>query len=145
MPRTTVGRFGESGSAVGGSYKYWVVALAGLAAMVVVGWFFAFPLLVGELLIRQLIGSAVDAPWVPFGVDADGKTQLSAIILVIVGGPLLAVAVVIVRSVRRRLDIQGWRAATFYLASLVALLVPFLLAKAGAISFSAMLGSGWLW
>ncbi|WP_020391048.1 hypothetical protein [Kribbella catacumbae] len=105
------------------------VALSGLAAMVAVGWLLAYPLLAGELLIRQLIGSATNAPWAPFGADHDGKTQVAAIILIVIGGPLLTAAVAIVRSLRRRLGVQGWRAMSVYPASVVALLAPFLVVK----------------
>lgn len=144
MSRTIAGTSAEPGSAVTGKDKRWMTA-AGLAAVVVVGWLLAYPLLAGELLIRQLIGSAMNAPWAPFGADDEGKTQLSAIILIVIGGPLLAAAVAIVRSMQRRLDVQGWRATTFYLASIAALLAPFLVAKAGAIGIDTLLGSGWLW
>jgi hypothetical protein len=121
------------------------VILAGGAATAVVGWFLALPLLMGELLVRQLAGRVLDAPWTPFGADRDGKTQLGVLVVVVVVIPLILLALAIGRAVQRRLELRGRLAVIHWLGSLVLLLTPFLLGRADVIGFDTMLGNGWLW
>ncbi|MFI7060462.1 hypothetical protein ACIBL3_05735 [Kribbella sp. NPDC050124] len=103
--------------------------LGGYLAIAVIGLALVLPLLIGELLVRQVVGSALDAPWVPFGADAEGKTQLSILVVLFVGVPLLLGALVISRAVGRRIT-AGSSRALHSVAALVLVLLPFLLYRA---------------
>lgn len=122
----------------------WIV-LGGIVAIAAVGWLLAFPLMAGEAFSRQVIGTALDAPWRPFGDDRDGKTGVMALIFIFIGIPLLLLGFWIGRVIRRRLGLHGTLATVQLLVSLLLLLTPFLLARSGVLGIDTMLGSGWLW
>ena len=96
-----------------------VAVAAGYPALAAVGLLLGLPALIGELLVSQVIGRVQGAPWTPFGADAEGKTQLSAIILVVFGVPLVCGAVGISRVIRRHLGPGAKTTAIHYLASVV--------------------------
>ncbi|MFI6680221.1 hypothetical protein [Kribbella sp. NPDC050470] len=105
--------------------------IGGYLAMAVVGGALVFPFLIGELLVRQTAGSALDAPWVPFGADDEGKTQLSVLIVLLIGAPLLLGALMISRAIRRRITAGSRLSALHYPASLALVLLPFLVYRIG--------------
>ncbi|GAA2820151.1 hypothetical protein [Kribbella solani] len=77
------------------------IAGASYLALAAMGLLLGFPALIGDLLVRQIAGSMQDAPWAPFGDDADGKTWLSVLIVLVIGVPLVAAAVMISRATRK--------------------------------------------
>lgn len=103
----------------------------GYAATAAIGLLLAYPVLFGEMLVRQLAGRALDAPWAPFGTDAEGKTQLSVLVVLFVGAPLLLAAIAIGQAIRRRIGGSRRTATLHYLASSAILLLPFLWIRFG--------------
>ncbi|WP_433164781.1 hypothetical protein [Kribbella sp. CA-247076] len=99
--------------------------IGGYLASAAIGLLLIYPLLMSELLTRQLVGSALGAPWAPFGDDREGKTQLGVLVVLFVVAPLLLGALAISRGVRRRLGPGRATAAVHYLASVALVLLPY--------------------
>ncbi|TDD47571.1 hypothetical protein E1263_34290 [Kribbella antibiotica] len=107
---------------------------AGYAGLVAVGFLLGVVMPIISLLFLQLAGLALDAPWAPFGDDPEGKTQIGIYVLVLIGLPLLAGAVLIARSVRRRLAAGLRTTVLHYAAALVLLVIPILIVHEAVIA-----------
>ncbi|MDX3005733.1 hypothetical protein PWY87_28900 [Kribbella solani] len=102
------------------------IAGASYLTLAAMGLLLGFPVLIGDLLVRQIAGSMQDAPWAPFGDDADGKTWLSVLIVLVIGVPLVAAAVMISRATRRRISPGKTTTLIHYLASSALILLGIL-------------------
>ncbi|GAA1590219.1 hypothetical protein GCM10009804_53040 [Kribbella hippodromi] len=95
---------------------------AGYLALVVVGLLLGYPVVIGDLLVRQVVGRILDAPWAPFGADPEGKTGMSVIIVFVIGLPLVVGAVAIGKAIRRRIS-AGRAITVIHLLASTALLL----------------------
>ncbi|GAA0571509.1 hypothetical protein HPO96_32620 [Kribbella sandramycini] len=106
-----------------GSGRVRLVVGGGYAAQVLIGALLAWPSIFAELVVRQLVGTALDAPWAPFGDDPEGKLWICLWAVLLFGVPLLLGAIAISRAVRRRLP-AGRRTTALHYAVVLALLIP---------------------
>ena len=138
---TTSGASPHSGSTRRGRAA---TLLAWFGANAVLGYLLAFPLASGILLGRHLVARTWGTALSPYDGE-DDMAQVSAFILIVIGGPLLTAATVISLMVRRRLALRGWRVVVFWLGAAMLLLGPLAIFYFGELTVSEMLGKGLLW
>lgn len=118
------------------------VTLVWLLANLGLGYLLAFPLLsavVFSYYVRAELWGTVSAPY------HDAEAQAGVLFAVIGGGLVITVAVLVNRSLRRRLELRGWLAAGFWVATSAILVAPFLYFWQAELTIPEMFGVGLLW
>ncbi|WP_432944220.1 hypothetical protein ACQPXM_02295 [Kribbella sp. CA-253562] len=134
----------ESAAASAGPLAKVRSMLGWLVVNAVLSYLLLYPLGLGELAIRHLLARALDAPWSPFEGDP-GALQASLIGFVLMGCPLLVVAILVNRARSTAQWSAGLPRVLFWAITAAVLVMPLVVSELIDVTIPQMLGKGVLW